>query len=147
MIGTVLHNHVVLQSLTTIGDDNEVFPFAVLGADPQDLKYAGERATCVIGDRNQIREHVTIHRGTANGGGITRIGDDNLLMVASHVAHDCIVGNEIVLANQVMLAGHVRIRGRREHRRRRRPAPLRRRSASAPSSAAWPASRRTCRRS
>lgn len=106
---TVLHHHVVVQSLTTIGDDNEIFPFAVLGADPQDMKFAGERATCVIGHRNRIREHVTIHRGTANGGGVTRIGNDNLLMVAAHVAHDSIVGNEIVLANQVMIAGHVRI--------------------------------------
>jgi UDP-N-acetylglucosamine acyltransferase len=106
---TTLHNHVIVQTLTTLGDENEIFPFSVLGADPQDKKFAGERATCVIGHRNKIREHVTIHRGTANGGGITRIGDDNLIMVAAHIAHDCDVGSEICIANQVMLAGHVRI--------------------------------------
>ena len=107
--GTVLHNHVIVQSLTTIGEDNKIYPFAVLGADPQDRKFRGERATCVIGDRNRIREHVTIHRGTSNGGGVTRIGDDNLIMVAAHIAHDCQVADHITIANQVMLAGHVRI--------------------------------------
>jgi len=107
--GTVLHAHVVVQADTIIGRENEIFPFAVVGGDPQDKKYRGERATCVIGDRNRIREHVTIHRGTANGGGVTRIGDDNLLMVAVHIAHDCDVGSETVLANQAMIAGHVKI--------------------------------------
>lgn len=106
---TVLHDHVVIQSLTTIGVENEMFPFSVIGADPQDRKYAGEHATCDIGDRNKIREHVTIHRGTANGGGVTRLGSDNLIMVAAHVAHDCVIGSEIVIANQVMVAGHARI--------------------------------------
>ena len=106
---TVLHNHVVIHSLTTIGADNEIFPFSVIGADPQDLKFEGEIATCEIGDRNTIREHVTIHRGTANGGGVTRLGDGNLIMVAAHVAHDCLIENEVIIANQVMLAGHVRI--------------------------------------
>ena len=106
---TVLYNHVVIQSQTTIGDDNELFPFSVIGADPQDKKYRGEPTVCEIGHRNKIREHVTIHRGTANGGGITRLGDDNLFMVAAHVAHDCIIGDQTVIANQVMLAGHVRI--------------------------------------
>ena len=107
--GTVLHNHVIVQSLTTIGEDNEVYPFAVLGADPQDRKFQGERAFCVIGDRNRIREHVTIHRGTANGGYYTRIGSDNLIMVAAHIAHDCIIDDHVTIANQVMLAGHVRV--------------------------------------
>jgi UDP-N-acetylglucosamine acyltransferase len=107
--GTVLHNHVVVQSLCTIGEENEIFPFSVLGADPQDMKFRGERATCEIGDRNKIREHVTIHRGTANGGGLTRVGSDNLIMVAAHIAHDSIIGNEICIANQVMIAGHVQI--------------------------------------
>jgi UDP-N-acetylglucosamine acyltransferase len=106
---TVLHNHVVIESLTTIGVDNEIFPFSVIGADPQDKKFRGERATCRIGDRNKIREHVTIHRGTGNGGGVTRLGNDNLVMVAAHIAHDCIIGNEICIANQVMLAGHVHV--------------------------------------
>lgn len=106
---TVLHNHVTVQSLTTIGEDNIIYPFSVLGADPQDRKFRGERATCVIGDRNKIREHVTMHRGTGNGGGVTRMGDDNLIMVAAHLAHDSIVSDHIVIANQVMLAGHVRV--------------------------------------
>ena len=105
----VLHKHVVIQSLSAIGDDNEFFPFSVIGADPQDKKFMGERATCEIGDHNKIREHVTIHRGTANGGGVTRLGDNNLIMVAAHIAHDCIIGSDICIANQVMLAGHVRV--------------------------------------
>ncbi len=107
--GTVLHNHVIVQALTSIGDDNEVYPFAVLGADPQDRKFQGERAYCVIGDRNRIREHVTIHRGTANGGSYTRLGSDNLVMVAAHIAHDCEIADNVTIANQVMLAGHVRV--------------------------------------
>jgi UDP-N-acetylglucosamine acyltransferase len=106
---TVLHNNVVVQSLTKIGEENEFFPFSVIGADPQDMKFKGERVTCEIGHRNRIREHVTIHRGTENGGGVTRVGNDNLIMVAAHIAHDSIVGNEIVIANQVMIAGHVLI--------------------------------------
>jgi UDP-N-acetylglucosamine acyltransferase len=106
---TVLHNHVVIESLTTLGEENEIFPFSVIGADPQDKKYRGEHAVCEIGDRNKIREHVTIHRGTANGGGLTRLGHDNLIMVAAHIAHDCIIGNDVCIANQVMLAGHVHI--------------------------------------
>jgi UDP-N-acetylglucosamine acyltransferase len=106
---TVLHNHDVVQTLTTIGADNEIYPFSAIGADPQDRKFRGERATCVIGDRNKIREHVTIHRGTANGGGVTRVGSDNLFMVAAHVAHDSIIGDHICIANQVMIAGHVHV--------------------------------------
>lgn len=104
---TILQNHVTVAKLTEIGHDNVFYPYSVIGADPQDLKYRGEPATCVIGNGNQIREHVTIHRGTANGGGITRIGDHNLIMVAVHIAHDCALENDIVIANQVMLAGHV----------------------------------------
>ena len=107
--GTVLHNHVIVQALTTIGQDNEIYPFAVLGADPQDRKFQGERAFCVIGDRNRIREHVTVHRGTANGGYYTRIGNDNLIMVAAHIAHDCQIKDHVTIANQVMLAGHVHV--------------------------------------
>ncbi|HWB19217.1 MAG TPA: acyl-ACP--UDP-N-acetylglucosamine O-acyltransferase [Phycisphaerales bacterium] len=106
---SILHNHVVVQGLTTIGQDNVIYPFAVVGGDPQDRKFTGEKTLCVIGDRNNIREHVTIHRGTANGGGATRIGNDNLLMVGVHVAHDCLIGNDVCLANQVMLAGHVTV--------------------------------------
>jgi UDP-N-acetylglucosamine acyltransferase len=107
--GTVLHNHVIVQALTTIGQDNEIYPFAVLGADPQDRKFQGERAFCVIGDGNRIREHVTVHRGTANGGYYTRIGNDNLIMVAAHIAHDCQIKDHVTIANQVMLAGHVHV--------------------------------------
>jgi UDP-N-acetylglucosamine acyltransferase len=107
--GSVLHNHVTIQSLTTIGRENTIYPYSVIGADPQDRKYHGEHSVCIIGDRNSIREQVTIHRGTANGGGETRLGNDNLIMVAAHIAHDCWLGNDICIANQVMLAGHVRI--------------------------------------
>ncbi|MCH8822393.1 MAG: acyl-ACP--UDP-N-acetylglucosamine O-acyltransferase [Planctomycetes bacterium] len=107
--GTVIHNHVTIQTLTTIGNENVVYPFAVLGADPQDRKWNGERSYCVIGDRNIIREHVTIHRGTGNGGEYTIIGNDNLIMVAAHIAHDCHLANHTTIANQVMLAGHVKI--------------------------------------
>ena len=106
---TRLHNHVTIQALTTLGEGNEVYPFSVLGADPQDRKFHGERTICEIGDRNKIREHVTVHRGTANGGSVTRIGNDNLIMVAAHIAHDCILGHDVCIANQVMLAGHVRV--------------------------------------
>lgn len=106
---TVLHNHVTVAALTTIGSENVIYPFSVIGADPQDRKYRGERAECIIGDRNLIREHVTIHRGTGNGGGETRLGNDNLIMVAAHIAHDCRLGDDICVANQVMLAGHVHI--------------------------------------
>lgn len=107
--GTHLHNHVTIQEQTTLGCENEVYPFSVIGADPQDKKFAGERSTCIVGDRNKIREHVTVHRGTASGGGLTEIGSDNLLMVAAHIAHDCRIADNIVIANQVMVAGHVRI--------------------------------------
>jgi UDP-N-acetylglucosamine acyltransferase len=104
--GTVLHPHVIVEAHTRIGRQNQIFPFAYVGGTPQDRKYFGERTTCEIGDRNQIREHVTIHRGTENGGSVTRIGSDNLIMGTVHVAHDCIIGNGCILANNVMLAGH-----------------------------------------
>ena len=106
---TVLMNHVTVQCNTTIGSGNTLFPFSVIGSDPQDKKFEGELTTLEIGNNNEIREHVTIHRGTGSGGGRTVIGDDNLLMVGCHVAHDCILGNEVILANQVMLAGHVQV--------------------------------------
>lgn len=106
---SVLHNHVTIASLTTVGEENVFYPYSVIGADPQDRKFRGEKTVCTVGNRNAIREHVTIHRGTANGGGKTTLGSDNLIMVASHVAHDCELGDRIVIANQVMLAGHVHI--------------------------------------
>ncbi len=107
--GTKLFNHVTVQSDTTIGSDNKIYPFCVIGGDPQDKKYNGEQTSLEIGNGNEIREHVTIHRGTTNGGGKTIVGHSNLLMVASHVAHDCFLGNDLVIANQVMLAGHITV--------------------------------------
>ena len=104
-----LDSHVVVDGKTSIGEDTHVFPFVSIGLAPQDLKYAGEPTATEIGKRNQIREFVTIHRGTEGGGGITKIGDDNLLMAQSHIAHDCQLGNEIIMANAATLAGHVEI--------------------------------------
>ena len=107
-----LDSHVVIDGDTTVGDDTHIFPFASLGLAPQDLKYAGEKTSTVIGKRNQIREFVTVHRGTSGGGGVTRIGDDNLLMAQAHVAHDCQIGSEVIMANAATLAGHVEIADR-----------------------------------
>ena len=107
--GCELHPHVVIQGPSVLGEGNRVFPFACLGMEPQDLKYRGERTTLLIGDRNTFRENVTVHRGTAGGGGETRIGSDNLLMAGTHVAHDCQVGSRIVFANAATLAGHVTV--------------------------------------
>ena len=104
-----LDSHVVIDGKTSVGDDTHVFPFVSLGHAPQDLKYGGEETVTEIGKRNQIREFVTVHRGTKGGGGITRIGDDNLLMAQAHVAHDCNVGSEVIMANAATLAGHVEI--------------------------------------
>jgi UDP-N-acetylglucosamine acyltransferase len=97
----------VIDGLTTIGDGNEIFPMASIGLIPQDLKFGGEATRLTIGNRNVIREFVTIHRGTAGGGGITEIGDHNLFMAYTHIAHDCHVGNETIFANAATLAGHV----------------------------------------
>jgi UDP-N-acetylglucosamine acyltransferase len=105
--GSKLISHVVLDGWTEIGEDNTIFPFAVLGAVPQDLKYKGEETKLVIGNRNKIREAVTLNLGTVQGGGVTRVGDDNLLMGYTHLGHDCIVGNHCVIANYGGLAGHV----------------------------------------
>lgn len=107
--GVRLDSHVVVDGRTAIGDETHVFPFASIGLAPQDLKYAGEPTATEIGARNHIREFVTIHRGTSGGGGVTRIGDRNLLMAQAHVAHDCQLGNEIIMANAATLAGHVEI--------------------------------------
>ncbi|HEV8629778.1 MAG TPA: acyl-ACP--UDP-N-acetylglucosamine O-acyltransferase [Thermoanaerobaculia bacterium] len=94
---------------TRIGRDNRISPQACIGFDPQDLKFRGEETRLEIGDRNQFRELCTIHRGTAKGGGITRIGNDNLFMVYTHVAHDCRVGDRTIFANNATLAGHVEV--------------------------------------
>ncbi|QQS40568.1 MAG: acyl-ACP--UDP-N-acetylglucosamine O-acyltransferase [Acidobacteriota bacterium] len=107
-----IDSHTVIDGTTSIGDDTHVFPFVSIGLAPQDLKYGGEETRTEIGKRNQIREFVTIHRGTSGGGGVTRIGDDNLLMAQVHIAHDCSVGSEVIMANAATLAGHVEIADR-----------------------------------
>ena len=106
---TVLHSHIVVKGHTKIGCDNQIFQFASIGEANQDLKYNGEPTKTIIGDRNRIRESVTIHRGTVQGGGVTRIGDDNLLMINVHIAHDCQIKNRCILANNATLAGHVEL--------------------------------------
>ncbi|WP_303721236.1 acyl-ACP--UDP-N-acetylglucosamine O-acyltransferase [Malonomonas rubra] len=107
--GTTVGSHAVIEGRTEIGADNQIFQFASIGAIPQDLKFHGEESTLKIGDRNKIREFVTIHLGTEDGGGITTVGNDNLFMAYSHVAHDCIVKDHIILANGATLAGHVEV--------------------------------------
>jgi UDP-N-acetylglucosamine acyltransferase len=105
--GVVLRSHAVVSGYTEVGRETQVFPFAALGEPPQDVKYKGEPTRLEIGARNMIREQVTIHPGTAIGGGTTRVGDDNLILVNAHIGHDCMVGSHVILANNVMLAGHV----------------------------------------
>jgi UDP-N-acetylglucosamine acyltransferase len=107
--GTSIGPHVVIEGTTRIGRDNRIFQFASLGAIPQDKKFGGEDSELVIGDRNLIREFVTLNRGTREGGGATRIGNDNWIMAYAHVAHDCNVGNHTVFSNNATLAGHVTI--------------------------------------
>lgn len=99
--------HAVVTGNTVIGEDNQIFPFASVGQIPQDLKYRGEDSRLEIGNRNIIREFATLHLGTAGGGMVTRIGDDNLLMNYTHIAHDCQIGNRVIVANGTQLAGHV----------------------------------------
>lgn len=106
---TVLRSHVIIGENTTIGAHNDIYQFASVGENPQDLKYAGEQTYLEIGDRNRIREACTIHRGTAQDQGVTRIGNQNLFMVNVHIAHDCWVGDHNVLANNVGVAGHAYI--------------------------------------
>jgi UDP-N-acetylglucosamine acyltransferase len=107
-----VHHHATIEGYTTLGEECEVFPQAVLGMPPQDLKFSGERTTLEIGRRNIFREMVTIHPGTGNGGGVTRIGDGNLLLIGVHVAHDCRIGSGCVIANYVQFAGHVHVEDR-----------------------------------
>lgn len=102
----VVKSHAVVTGWTEVGDDTVIFPFAVVGEDPQDLKFRGERTRLVIGKRNRIREGATLNIGTEGGGGVTRVGDDCLLMTGSHVGHDAVIGNRVILANQVAVAGH-----------------------------------------
>ncbi len=105
--GCELISHVVLGGPTRIGAENRFFPYASVGLEPQDLKYHGEASRLEVGDHNVFREFVTVHRGTQGGGGVTGIGDKNLLMAYSHVAHDCFLANHVVLANGASLGGHV----------------------------------------
>ncbi|WP_300518574.1 acyl-ACP--UDP-N-acetylglucosamine O-acyltransferase [Aliiroseovarius sp.] len=107
--GVHLKSHVVVTGDTSIGEETVVFPFAVIGEVPQDLKFGGEETRLDIGARNRIREHVTMNPGTAGGGGLTRIGDDGLFMAGCHVAHDCQIGNHVILVNNVAVAGHCHI--------------------------------------
>jgi UDP-N-acetylglucosamine acyltransferase len=106
---TTLHSHIVLDGHTIIGRENHIFPFASIGTRPQDLKYHGEESTLTIGDRNMIREHVTMNPGTEGGGMKTVVGNDCLFMVGAHVAHDCQIGDHVILANNATLAGHVSV--------------------------------------
>ena len=105
--GTVIGPHVVIKGPTQIGKDNRIFQFSSIGEDPQDLKFHGEQSRLVIGDRNTIRECVTMHRGTEEDSSLTQIGNDNLFMAYVHIAHDCVIGNHIIFANNATLAGHV----------------------------------------
>ncbi len=106
---TIIKSHVVIDGYTEIGKGNVIFSFAAVGLEPQDLKFAGEKTKLQIGDNNRIREHVTIHPGTITGAGVTKIGNNCLFMVASHIAHDCVVGDHVILANNATLAGHVEV--------------------------------------
>jgi UDP-N-acetylglucosamine acyltransferase len=105
--GTSIDAHAVVRSGTRLGAGNVVHPFAVLGGAPQDRRHASEPTRLEIGARNVFREHVTVHRGTAHGGGVTRVGSDGLFMVGVHVAHDAVVGDAVILANNTLLGGHV----------------------------------------
>ena len=107
--GTEIQSHVNITGNTVIGNNTKIFPFASIGTNPQDLKYKGEQTKLKIGSNNIIREHVTINIGTNGGGGITKIGDNNLIMIAAHIAHDCIIGNNVVIANSAAIAGHAEI--------------------------------------
>ncbi|CAN5458645.1 acyl-ACP--UDP-N-acetylglucosamine O-acyltransferase [soil metagenome] len=107
--GVRLVSHVIIEGATQIGAGTTIHPFAVLGGAPQHLAHKGEDTRLVIGERNIIREHVTMHTGTVGGGGVTTVGSDSLYMVAAHVAHDCVVGDRVTFANNATLGGHVTI--------------------------------------
>lgn len=104
--GCLIKSHVVLTGWTELGPDCEIYPFASVGEVPQDLKFAGERTQLIIGARTRIREHVTVNTGTVQGGGVTRIGEDCLLMAGCHVAHDAQIGNKVIIVNASQVAGH-----------------------------------------
>lgn len=106
---TKLRSHVVVGPYTEMGEDNIVFPFVAVGMEPQDLKFKGEETRLVMGSRNIVKENATLHRGTGHGGGITTLGDDILLQVGAHVAHDCHIGNQVILGHNCSLGGHVSV--------------------------------------
>ena len=106
---TIIHSHVNIMGNTEIGKNNKIYPFASIGNDPQDLKFNGEETKLIIGDKNIIREYVTINPGTKGGGGETRVGNNCLLMISSHIAHDCKIGNNVIIANNVPIGGHAHI--------------------------------------
>tara|TARA_Y100001970_G_C14024094_1_gene745073 strand:- start:71 stop:853 length:783 start_codon:yes stop_codon:yes gene_type:complete len=105
----IIHSHVNISGYTKIGKGNKIYPFASIGNDPQDLKYEGEKSELIIGENNIIREYVTANPGTSGGGSTTKIGNNNLLMIGVHIAHDCIIGNNVVMANNTAIAGHAEI--------------------------------------
>jgi len=107
--GAELISHVVVDGHTRIGAGAVLYPFCTVGLAPQDMKYRGEPTRCEIGPRTQVREHCTIHRGTATGRGVTSVGADCMLMAVAHVAHDCSIGNHVIIANNVVMGGHVSI--------------------------------------
>jgi len=107
--GTIIGPHVVIKGPTSIGKQNRIYQFSSVGEDPQDKKYASEITQLIIGDRNTIREFTTLHRGTQQDHGLTQIGNDNLFMAYTHVAHDCVIGDHVIMANGASLAGHVRL--------------------------------------
>jgi len=106
---TEIQSHVNIVGNTKLGKNNKIYPFASIGNDPQDLKFQGEKTLLEIGDNNKIREYVTINPGTKGGGGLTKIGNNCLFMISTHIAHDCFVGNNVILANNVPLGGHAQI--------------------------------------
>ena len=106
---TIIHSHVNIMGNTEIGKNNKIYPFSSIGNDPQDLKFNGEQTKLIIGDKNIIREYVTINPGTKGGGGETRVGNNCLLMISSHIAHDCKIGNNVIIANNVPIGGHEHI--------------------------------------
>jgi UDP-N-acetylglucosamine acyltransferase len=105
----IIKSHVNITGYTSIGKGNKIYPFASIGSDPQDMKYNNEKTELVIGNDNTIREYVTINPGTVQGGGKTTVGNKNLIMISAHIAHDCIIGDNIVIANSAAIAGHAEI--------------------------------------
>ena len=105
----IIQSHVSITGHTMIGKNNKIYPFASIGNNPQDMKYKGESTKLLIGSDNTIREYTTINPGTLQGGGITKVGNNNLIMISAHIAHDCIIGNNIVIANNAAIAGHATI--------------------------------------